>query len=87
MSGQKINKAGISVVCIFLCVLILFFCAVKQRSNGDKLLSRNSLASCEKVLALLQSAENCNINAYRTFDGQLSLDSRPHERYWKHGAD
>ena len=87
MSGRKINKVRLSAGCIFLGVLILVVCAVKLRNDEEKLLSRDSLGSCEKVLTLLQSAENCYINAYRTFDGQLSLESRPHERYWKHGDD
>ena len=87
MSRQKMNKVCISTVCILLCVLILVTCVVKRHINGDRVLSWDSYASCEKVLALLQGAENCYINAYRTVDGELSLESRPHERYWKHGDD
>lgn len=87
MSGQKRNKVCLSVVCIFLCVLIFALCVVQQRSHEDRILVRDSYTSCERILALLQSAENCNINAYRTYEGELSQDSRPHERYWKHGSD
>lgn len=87
MFAKKRNKAWVSAGCMFLCVVLLAACAVKLRGDGDRILSRDSLASCEKVLTLLQSAENCNINAYRTFDGELSMESRPHERYWKHGDD
>ena len=87
MSRLKINKVWVSTVCILLCVLILVICAVKRRNSGDRLLSRDSYASCGKVLTRLQSAENCNINAYRTYAGELSQASRPHDRYWKHGSD
>lgn len=87
MSRRKIKKIWVSILCIILCVLTLVICVVKQRSGRDRLLSRDSYESCEKVLTLLQSSENCNINAYRTYVGELSQANRPHERYWKHGND
>jgi len=86
MARWKKPKLWISVTCILLCIVILVVCAVNPEGKEIKTLSRDSLASCEKVLTLMQSAENCYINVYGTTDGELSQGS-PHERYWKHGED
>ena len=87
MARWKKPKQWISIVCLLLCAVILVFCGMNPQGKEKKTLSGDSLASCQKVLDHLQSAEICNINAYRTFDGELSQGSRPHERYWKHGED